>query len=494
MKTKICVIGGGLGGLSAAIRLANKGFKVDLYEQNEFVGGKAGEINYEGYRFDTGPSLLTMPEVIVDLFNECNENINDYLEFEKLEIICKYFYPDNTTINAYSDVKRFGEEIQNNTKDDSDALQNYLNYCKTIYNYAGELFLTKDISSQKTFFNLQSLKTLFNIHKIDPFRTMNEANKSFFTDEKLIQLFNRYATYNGSNPYLAPATLNIIPHVEYNMGSYLPKGGIYSIVKALIKLAEIKSVNIFNQHKVDEIITQNNKAVGIRINGQVKDYDKVISNVDVNSTFKYLIRYNDNREAIKYSKQTPSFSGLVFYWGINKIFPQLETHNIFFSSNYSKEFDDLFTNNIVHNDPTIYVYISSKLNKSDAPEGKENWFVMVNAPYIQNQNWDFEIRLARNSIINKINKFLDNDIEKFIEFEKVLSPIDIQNKTGSYLGSIYGIASNNRMSAFKRQPNKSKSIKNLFFCGGSAHPGGGIPLVILSGKIVADIISKEKLL
>lgn len=494
MNTKICVIGGGLGGLSAAIRLANKGFKVDLYEQNEIAGGKAGEINYEGYRFDTGPSLLTMPEVIIDLFNECNENINDYLEFEKLEIICKYFYPDNTTINAYSNVERFGEEIEKKTKDESDTLKNYLNYCKTIYKYAGRLFLTNDISNPKTFFNLQSLKTLFNINKIDPFRTMNAANKSFFTDEKLVQLFNRYATYNGSNPYLAPATLNIIPHVEYNMGSYLPKGGIYSIVNALIKLAEIKSVNIFNQHKVDEIITQNNKAVGIKINGQIKVYDKVISNVDVNSTFKYLIRDNNNREAIRYSKQTPSFSGLVFYWGINKLFTQLETHNIFFSSNYSKEFDDLFTNNIVNNDPTIYVYISSKLNKSDAPEGKENWFVMVNAPNNQNHIQEKEIKEVRNFIIQKLNKHLNADIKRSIEFERVLSPSDIENKTGSYLGSIYGIASNNRMSAFKRQPNKSKSIKNLYFCGGSAHPGGGIPLVILSGKIVADIISKEKLL
>jgi len=491
MSKNICVVGGGLGGLSAAIRLSNKGFAVDLYEQNDSVGGKAGEINYNGYRFDTGPSLLTMPEVLMNLFDECNENIIDYLEFEKLDIICKYFYPDNTIINAYSDVNRFGEEVETKTKDSAESLKQYLNYCNTIYNYAGELFLTKDISDPKTFLNLKSFKTLFNLFKIDPFRTMNKANKNFFKDDKIIQLFNRYATYNGSNPYLAPATLNIIPHVEYNMGSFLPKRGIYSIVKALRKLAQKKGVTIFNQQRVDEILTQNQKAIGINVNNQNKYYDAVISNVDVNSTFKYLIRDNNNPEAIKYLKHTPSFSGLVFYWGVSKTFPQLETHNIFFAKDYEKEFDNLFINKVIHNDPTVYIYISSKINIDDAPAGKENWFVMVNAPYNLDQNWESEVKLARNSIINKLNNHFKIDLESNIEFENILTPADIQNKTGSYMGSIYGIASNDRMTAFKRQSNKSKSIKNLYFCGGSAHPGGGIPLVILSGKIVSDIISKE---
>ncbi len=171
----------------------------------------------------------------------------------------------------------------------------------------------------------------------------------------------------------------------------------------------------------------------------------------------------------------------------------METHNILFANDYKNEFDDLFINKTIHTDPTIYIYISSKLNKSDAPLGKENWFVMVNAPHIQNQNWDNEIKRARLNIIKKINNLLKINIEQHIEFEKIMSPVDIQNRTGSYLGSIYGISSNNKFAAFMRQSNKSKTIKNLYFCGGSAHPGGGIPLVILSGKIVSDIILKEYL-
>ncbi len=491
MKKKICVIGAGLGGLSASIRLANKGFEVDLYEQSSTPGGKAGEINESGYRFDTGPSLLTMPQVLKDLFTECGENIQEYLILNRLELICKYFYPDKSIINAYSDVDKFGKEINETTSDNSESLNKYLNYCKTIYDLAGDLFLTKNPSSISTYINSKAIKTLLNIRKIDPLRTVHSANADFFTDSKLIQLFDRYATYNGSNPYLAPATLNIIPHVEYNLGSYIPNGGIYAITKSLWKLAEKKGVNIFLNQKVDEIILEKKEAKAIKINDKIIKYDNIISNVDVNYTFKNLIKNFNSYESKRYSKKRPSFSGLVFYWGIKTEFKELETHNILFSSDYRNEFEDLFINKTIYNDPTIYIYISSKLNKNDAPSGKENWFVMVNAPHIHNQNWAEEVTTGRYNIIKKINKFLNTDIEKLIEFERVISPVDIQNKTGSYLGSIYGIASNDKFTAFMRQSNKSRSIKNLYFCGGSAHPGGGIPLVILSGKIVSDIIVSE---
>lgn len=491
MKKKICVIGAGLGGLSAAIRLANKEFEVDLYEQNSAPGGKAGEIKERGYRFDTGPSLLTMPQVIKDLFSECGENINDYLSINRLELICKYFYPDGSILNAYSDQDKFGKEIDEKTSDNSVSLNKYLTYCKTIYELAGDLFLTKDPSSFSTYLNSKALITLLNVGKIDPFRTINEANESFFKDKRLIQLFNRYGTYSGSNPYLAPATLNIIPHVEYNLGSYIPEGGIYAITKSLRKLAEKKSVNIFLNQKVDDIILENKEVKAIKVNNKIIKYDKIISNVDVNFTFKNLIKNFESHESRRYEKKLPSFSGLVFYWGIKKEFPELETHNILFSKDYKKEFDDIFDNKTIHNDPTVYIYISSKFNKDDAPSGKENWFVMVNAPHIQNQNWDSEVKSARKNVVKKINNFLKTDIERLIEFEKVMSPVDIQYRTGSYLGSIYGISSNDKFAAFMRQSNKSKTVKNLYFCGGSVHPGGGIPLVILSGKIVSDIIQKE---
>lgn len=491
MSKKIGIVGAGLGGLSASIRLANFGFDVDVYEQDSVPGGKASQFIRDGFRFDKGPSLLTMPFVLQELFRDSGEEINNYLTLNQLETICKYFYPDGSVINAYSDMDRFGDEIELNTTDKKESLKKYLSYCKSIYDLTSDLFLYNSPAELSTFLNKKAFSTLLQINKIDPFRTMHEANSEFFSDSKLVQLFDRYATYNGSNPYKAPATLNIIQHVEYNLGSFIPAGGIYSITNALFNLAQKKGVKFNFNSKVDEIVIEGKKAIGLTINGQFERYDAALSNVDVNTTFQKLIKNIKTRESIRYSKLPPSFSGLVFYWGINGTFPQLETHNIFFSKNYRQEFEYLFLNKTIPDDPTIYIYISSKLNKQDAPDDCENWFVMVNAPYIQNQDWDAEIKTARYRIIEKLNKFFQLDISKNILFEESLTPIDIQNNTGSYLGSIYGIASNDKFSAFKRQSNKSKTIKNLYFCGGSAHPGGGIPLVILSGKISSELIKKD---
>ena len=334
-------------------------------------------------------------------------------------------------------------------------------------------------------------KTLLQIKSIDPFRTVHQANSAFFKDPKLIQLFDRYATYNGSNPYLAPATLNIISHVEYTMGSFVPDGGIFAISKALQSLAEKKNVKFYFNSKVDKIEVENNIVKGISINSEFHPYNIVISNIDVLTTYKNLIPEKSNEIINKYSKHDLSTSAVVFYWGIKGKHEHLEIHNILFSKDYKREFDDLFTQKIIHDDPTIYIYISSKHNPSDAPADCENWFVMINTPPDSNQNWDEEISKSKKIILNRIKKMLSIDLEKQIVVEKVLSSIELERNTGSFRGSIYGISSNNRFAAFLRHPNFSKDISGLYFCGGTVHPGGGIPLVILSGKIAVDMIKQK---
>lgn len=490
MKT-IAVIGAGLGGLSAAARLARAGFEVHVFEKNTFAGGKASELYEQGFRFDTGPSLLTMPYVLENLFEECNENISDYLSMNKLEIICRYFYNDNTIINAYSDVQRFGEEISEKTVDDDEALNDFFNYSKTIYELTADLFLFNPPLNYKTFLNTKALRTLFNINKIDSFRTVHKAVSSYFKDKKLVQLFDRYATYNGSNPFKAPATLNIIPYVEYFPGAFLPEGGIYSITKALVKLCENAGVHFHYNSEVEQILLNNKNAMGLKVNGDSIFFDKIISNTDVNLTFQKLLNGINTSESKRYRKLKPSLSGVVFYWAMNKKYEMLETHNIIFSENYKKEFYELTKLNVIPDEPTIYIYISSKINPNDAPADKENWFVMINAPYDNGQDWEKEIAEVRKRVINKINNRLGIKIEDDLLFERIMTPKILELKTAAYRGSIYGISSDSKTSAFLRQQNKSKSIKNLYFCGGSAHPGGGIPLVILSGKIVSDIIKDE---
>jgi len=490
-KKRIAVIGAGLGGLSAAIRLSNNGFDVDVFEQNNDAGGKAGSLVLNGFRFDTGPSLLTMPHVLEKLFTESNENLDEYIKLQRLNTICKYFYPDGKIINAFSDLNLFGDEIEKNTVESKSSLKKYLGYCNNIYDLTSELFLYKSPHQFSTYLNSRAFKTLLQLKSIDPFRTVHQANTSFFKDQKLVQLFDRYATYNGSNPYLAPATLNIIPHVEYTMGSFIPRDGIFSISKALRSLAENKGVNFLFNTKVNKIKVQNDSVKGIFLDDEFRSYEIVLSNVDVLSTYKYLIDENSYQIISKYIKHDFSTSAIVFYWGVKGKCDQLEIHNILFSKDYKKEFDDIFTNKIISDDPTIYIYISSKYNHVDAPPDCENWFVMINTPPIGNQNWDEEIKKFRKIILSKIKNILSIDLEKNIVSENVLSPLELEKQTGSFRGSIYGISSNDRFAAFLRHPNFSRNISGLYFCGGSVHPGGGIPLVILSGKIAAELIKKR---
>ncbi len=491
---EIAVIGAGLGGLSAALRLASQGCKVDVYEQNDQPGGKANQILLDGFRFDTGPSLLTMPFVLKELFEYSGERIEDYLEIIPLNVLCKYFYSDGTVINAYSDMEKFSSEIENKTSDSSATVKKYLKYSKTIYDYTADLFLYGSFSGIKNFINLKSFKTLFNIYKIDPFRTMHDANQSFFKDNKTIQLFDRYATYNGSNPFQAPATLNIIQHVEYNLGGFIVKDGIYSIVQALYKLCEKKGVRFFFNSKVESIELKGCRVRGILVkrNGESenKKYSVVLSNADVNYTYQNILKDNLSMAAVRYKNQTPSSSALVFYWGVEGNYEELEIHNILFSINYKEEFDDLFLRKIYPEDPTVYIYISSKYREDDALKGHENWFVMINVPYLDGEENKKEIEKAKKTILRKIKEILKIDLSNKIKFEKVLSPSIIEKQTGSFKGSIYGVSSNNKSAAFLRQKNRSKEYKGLFFCGGSAHPGGGIPLVLLSGKIVSEEIMR----
>lgn len=488
---KISVIGSGLGGLSAAIRLAHRGYDITVYEQNPVPGGKAHSLEAGGFRFDTGPSLLTMPFVIEELFSSVNENIQNHLSIKNLDNLCRYFYDDGTILNAFSDKEKFAAEIERKTSERKEHLFRYLSYCAKIYDLTADIFLFNNLYDISTYTNSRALKTLLKIGKIDSFRTMNEANRSFFQDEKIIQLFNRYATYNGSNPYQCPATLNIISHVEYNIGGYYIEGGMHKLTEALYNLAGRKGVNFSFGSKVNKIITEKRSVQGIQVNGEHVKSEIVISNADVFNTYNKLLDDVKTKPAKKFASIEPSSSALVYYWGVEINSEKLDVHNILFSSDYKNEFDELFKKKAYPADPTVYIYISSKFSKGDVPKGMENWFVMINAPYVHEKLHKPGEKLKQ-TILAKIKKMTGYDIKDKIVTEKIMTPFDIESQTGSYKGSIYGISSNNRKAAFLRQPNRSKEYKGLYFCGGSAHPGGGIPLVILSGKLCSDIIMKEK--
>ncbi len=485
---KAFVIGAGIAGIATAIRLAVKGYAVNIFEANNYPGGKLTEFEQDGYRFDAGPSLFTMPQYVDELFKLAGKNPRDYFNYQKLNIVCQYFYEDGTQLTAYADAVKFAKEVNEKTGESQSAVKKHINNSRRIYDITDHVFLERSLHQLKTFLRWDTLKSILRLPQIDAMRTMHKANKSFFKDERIVQLFDRYATYNGSNPYTAPATLNVIPHLEQHFGAYFPEGGMYSITQALVGLAESLGVKFHYNSRVDELVLDDEKVIGIKVNGQVLKSDVVISNMDVWFTYKKLLSAYSNLHPQKILQQERSSSALIFYWGIKKQFKQLDLHNIFFSADYKAEFDHIWNKQDIYHDPTVYVNISSKLNRDDALEGHENWFTMINVPANTEQDWDKLIADAYKNIITKLSRLLGEDIGSLITTESILDPRSIESKTSSYQGSLYGTSSNSQFAAFLRHANKSSKIKGLYFCGGSVHPGGGIPLCLLSAKIVSEWI------
>lgn len=488
MKKRAAIIGAGIGGLSASIYLALNNFEVFLFEKNIVPGGKASEIKSSGFRFDTGPTLITMPFILNDMFSAVGKNFNDHITLVKKENVCKYFFNDGTIFNEYADREKLLLEFESFTGENKSKLVSFINYSRRIYQLTANLFLFNSFLDFRRNLNFSGLKTLMRLHQIDPFRTVHKANQSRFKSKKIIQLFNRYATYNGSNPFKAPATLNIIPFVELEFGGYYCIGGIYRIVEELTKIATELGVKIYTNALVEKILVRNKRVIGVNVNGDEIKFDVVISNADLFYTYKNLLNDTISKEAKRYITQELSTSAIIFYFGIEGLHHQFEMDNILFSENYEREFNQLFDKKIIPDDPTIHIHISSKQNKGDAPRGCENWYVMINAPSVSTQK--FEIEREKELVLNKIYNMTGVDLRNKIKFEAYQTPEILESRTSSLFGSLYGPSSNSRYSAFLRQKNKSSVYEGLYFCGGTVHPGGGIPLVISSGKITADLIKR----
>lgn len=485
MTKKVIIIGSGIAGIAAAIRLAVKGYSVEVFEANDYPGGKLSEIQLGEYRFDAGPSLFTLPEQVDALFRLAGKKPEDHFGYEKLDVACHYFWEDGTKLKAYSDLNQFAEEVQTKLGEPAANIREALRKSAFIYDSLAPLFMNRSLHKFSTWTSSKAMKSYLRMKKLGIFSTMNEANRKQFSHPKLVQLFNRYATYNGSNPYETPATLNIIPHLEFNIGAFFPKKGMHDITQSLFKLSKELGVTYHFGKKVDEILVENGEAMGVRIDNAEIYADLVVNNMDMVNAYKTILK--DQKQPKLLLDQPKSSSALIFYWGIKRDFPELDLHNIFFSDNYPLEFEHIFKRGTIYEDPTVYLNITSTHKADDAPAGCMNWFTMINVPNNQGQDWDQMIAEAKKNILHKLNRILKTDVESLIEVEEILDPRTIESKTSSSQGSLYGNSSNNKFAAFLRHANYSSSIKSLYFCGGSVHPGGGIPLCLLSAKIMSEM-------
>lgn len=485
IKQRAIVIGSGIAGIASAIRLAKKGCQVAVHEANSYPGGKLTILQLGKYRFDAGPSLFTMPDYVDELFELCGEDPRDHFNYYTAKTSCHYFYEDGTFLPLPTNRSELLATISETLQIDPKTVEDHLRQSAFIYKQTNGVFLQRSLHKLSSYLRKDILPSIASLPRLGIFTTMHRANKKALKDPKLVQLFDRYATYNGSNPYKAPGILNIIPHLEHGIGTFFPKRGMHDITLQLVALAERNGVKFHYNSRVEEIVEDGKSVKGIRVNSEFIPAEVVVCNSDVKPAYKFLLK---NTKAPKRTlEQEPSSSAMIFYWGIKQSFPQLDLHNILFSEDYETEFDHIFNKGTVYSDPTVYIHISSKLVSEDAPVGAENWFVMVNVPHNAGQDWEQLRKAIRISVIEKINRILKTDIESLIEEEDHLDPVRIEQRTSSFAGALYGASSNDRMAAFFRHPNFSK-VKGLYFVGGSVHPGGGIPLCLLSAKIATDLV------
>jgi phytoene desaturase len=485
---KVAIIGAGTGGMASAIRLAKLGYEVSVFEANEFVGGKVNEKWIGSYRFDMGPSVFTEPALIEELMSLCGKDPSEF-SYRQLAESCRYFFSDGQQVNIPAGLNQTAHTFETAFGENRQRTERFLKRLSLNYQSLSPVFIQASLHRMNQWCNKGIFRAILRIPLYGMVRTMNAVNQSRFKNPKTAQLLNRMATYNGSSPYRTPGLLNIISHLEFNEGPAMPIGGMVQISKTLHQLCLELDIQFYLSERVDEILHAKGKVTGIRTNRKSVDCDIVVSNMDVHFTYERLLK--GLHEPKKILRQEKSSSAIVFYWGMKAGFDQLGVHNIFFAKDYQAEFDSIFESKTRYEDPTIYIHITSKVEKGDAPEGSENWFVMVNAPINVGQDWDVFVAETRRTCIEKLSKALNRDIEALIEVEEQNEPRKIESVYFGKQGSIYGNSSNSAFSAFYRHPNFSKTLKGLYFAGVTVHPGGGIPLALNSAKIVERCVRED---
>ncbi|MEP9393117.1 phytoene desaturase family protein [Gordonia sp. VNQ95] len=488
----IVVIGAGVGGLAAAIRLQAAGHRVTVLEQSADVGGKLGVLTQDGFVFDTGPSLLTMPQVLAELFADTGAPLGNVLDLQRLPIAARYYFPDGTLLDLPGEMTDIPAALDAALGSGCGAQwQGLLRRSQQIWDVTREPFLESPISLRR----MASLaRSVSDVRTVAPWHSLRGLGHRYLDDVRLRMMLDRYATYTGSDPRRAPGALLSVPWAEQSGGSWYVRGGLGRIAIALRdRLLELGGL-LCTDTEVEAITTSGGRVTGVRtVGGRVVDADLVVANADAEQVYSHLITTPPARRARRsLHRSTPSLSGFVMLLAVDDP-PPMTHHTVLFPSDYDAEFDAVFGRHGRPRpvaDPTIY--ITAPDDPAVRPDASTAaWFVLVNAPRHdpdRGMDWDAPGVASRYAdLLVDLMSMRDIDIAGRIRHRFVISPSDLQRRTLTPGGSIYGTSSNGPRSAFLRPANRSP-VPGLYLVGGSAHPGGGVPLVLLSAKIVAGLI------
>ncbi|TWT01540.1 NAD(P)/FAD-dependent oxidoreductase [Planomicrobium sp. CPCC 101079] len=489
----VLVIGGGLGGLSAAISLAQNGYAVSLYEKNEHLGGKLNRLEQDGFGFDLGPSILTMPHIFDKLFRGSGKRMADYVPMKRLNREWRSFFPDGTVLDLYGDLRLMERENPWLSRQDMKEYYAFLKYAKRLYDTTEAGYFEKGLDTTKEVIAKQGI--LPSLKGFDLTSTMHGAISKRISNPHLRDMLSYFIKYVGSSPYSAPAVLNMMIYMQHAQGCWYVPGGMHKLAEGLTKLAKEEGVQLHTGLGVMQVFTNTNKEItGVELeDGSVKTADYYVSNMEVIPFYKKMVAADKKFVQKLEKKFEPASSGLVLHLGVKKEYPFLNHHNFFFSENLHEQMEKVFKKHELPDDPTIYVVNTNKTDSSQAPPGHENLKILPHIPYIQKNPFTPEEYIKfEERVLEKLERMGLHGLRENIVTRDVWTPHDIERTYGSDRGAIYGTVSDKKANKGFKHQKQSELYDNLYFVGGTVNPGGGMPMVTLSGQQVSDKIMERE--
>jgi diapolycopene oxygenase len=496
--SSVGVVGGGLGGLAAACVAAARGHKVTLYDKNGWVGGKAAVLHEGGFRFDMGPTILTVPRVLERIFGEADRKLSDYLDLVRLDPQWRCFFDDGSKIDLMQDVPTMAAEMDRFAPGSGGGYERFIKLSENLHGVSEKFFFWKPVED---LFDTMDLRANLNPGTLRDVLSLRMGSSVAGTirgkvkDKRLAQMLDHFVQYVGSSPYGAPAVLCAIAHMQTADGVWYPMGGTRAVAEALAKLATELGAELRTDADVTGVVVEGGQARGVRLGDAVARHDAVISNMDALRTYRELV---GGPAATAFDRKgfEPACSGVVLYLGLNKRYDHLAHHDFVFSRDPEEEFDAIYKRGEPAPDPTAYLAAPAITDPSVAPEGGEALYVLVHAPYLRpHHDWRPSgdlFRSYRQKILDKLKRTAGlHDLEDRIVVERHLTPQDIHERYRVLNGAIYGLASHGRFTGAFKPGNRSRQVRGLYLAGGAAHPGPGMPMVMMSGWIAADALDAD---